>query len=86
MASRKRASQLDVGLVAKGEAKPAAVPVEKTQAPIPKGTKDTIAVTVRLDEERYRRLMAYSTQFVPRRKHQEILVEALDAFLDRVAG
>lgn len=84
MAPRNKASQLDAGLVAKGEAKPAARPNEATQTPLPKGAKETIAVTVRLDPERYRRLVAYGAQFAPRRKNQEILVEALDAYLTQV--
>jgi hypothetical protein len=52
---------------------------------MPHGTKETIALTVRLDPERYRRLVAYAAGFVPRKTHQEILVEALDAYLDHVA-
>ena len=72
MAAR-RSAQLDAGLIArKGKAKPA-------------GTQNTVAVTVRLDEERYKRLIAYGAQFAPRRKNQEIFVEALDAYLDRKA-
>jgi hypothetical protein len=54
-------------------------------ADVPHGTKDTIALTVRLDAERYRRLVAYAAGFVPRKTHQDILVEALDAYLDQVA-
>jgi hypothetical protein len=84
MAPRKKASPLDAGLVAKGDAKPAPRPSEETRTPLPKGTKETIAVTVRLDPERYRRLVAYGAQFAPRRKNQEILVEALDAYLAQV--
>jgi len=48
------------------------------------GTKETIAVTVRLDAERYRKLVRYGAQFVPRRTNQEILIVALDAFLAQV--
>jgi hypothetical protein len=48
------------------------------------GTKETIAVTVRLDAERYRKLVRYGAQFVPRRTNQEILIAALDAFLAQV--
>ena len=84
MATRKKASQLEAGLVAKGEAKPATPPINAAQAPIPKGAKDTIAVTVRLDPERYRRLVAYGARFAPRRKNQDILVAALDAYLAQV--
>ena len=71
-----RRPQLDAGLIArKGEAKPAAMPA---------GTQNTIAVTVRLDADRYKRLIAYGARFAPRRKNQEIFVEALDAYLERV--
>jgi hypothetical protein len=35
--------------------------------------------------ERYRRLIAYAAGFVPRKTHQDILVEPLDAYLDQVA-
>jgi len=87
MATRKAAS-LDADLIArKGEAAPAQPPTPTTTpaANVPHGTKDTIAMTVRLDPERYRRLVAYAAGFVPRKTHQDILVEALDAYLDQVA-
>ena len=75
MAARQSA-QLDAGLIArKGEAKPVG---------IPKGTHNTVAVTVRLDEDRYKRLIAYGARFAPRRKNQAIFVEALDAYLEKV--
>lgn len=87
MATRKAAS-LGADLIArKGEAAPAPPPT-LTSTPaseVPHGTKDTIALTVRLDAERYRRLVAYAAGFVPRKTHQDILVEALDAYLDQVA-
>ena len=41
-------------------------------------------LTVRLDQERYRRLVAYAARFLPCKPHQEILVEALDTSLDKV--
>jgi hypothetical protein len=88
MAERKR-PQLDAGLITrKGEATPAVATdgekkVSQTTS-IPKGTKNTIAVTVRLDAERYKRLIAYGARFAPRRKNQEILVEALDSYLENV--
>jgi hypothetical protein len=71
----------------KGEAAPAQItsPASPPAATVPHGTKDTVALTVRLDQERYRRLVAYAAGFVPRKTHQEILVEALDAYLDQVA-
>jgi hypothetical protein len=49
------------------------------------GTTGTIALTVRLDPEGYRRLVAYAAGFVPRKTHQDILVETPDAYLDLVA-
>ena len=73
MSARQKA-QLDAGLIArKGEAKPAT---------LPSGTGGTVAVTVRLDHERYKRLVTYAAGFAPRRKNQEIFVEALDAYLE----
>jgi hypothetical protein len=84
MATRKAAS-LDADLIArKGEATPAQAPTPPVPS-VPHGTKDTVALTLRLDQERYRRLVAYAAGFVPRKTHQEILVEALDAYLDQVA-
>jgi hypothetical protein len=86
MATRK-AAPLEADLIArKGEAAPAMAPAPTSMpaADVPHGTKDTIALTVRLDSERYRRLVAYAAGFVPRKTHQDILVEALDAYLDQV--
>jgi hypothetical protein len=88
MATRKAAS-LEADLIArKGEAAPAMAPAPRTMpaasADVPHGTKDTIALTVRLDPDRYRRLVAYAAGFVPRKTHQDILVEALDAYLDQM--
>ena len=87
MATRKAASLAPDLIARKGEAAPAQPPTPPTTpvASVPHGTKDTIALTVRLDSERYRRLVAYAAGFVPRKTHQDILVEALDAFLDQVA-
>jgi hypothetical protein len=87
MATRK-AAPLDADLIArKGEATPAQIPspVSQPASTMPHGTKDTVALTVRLDQERYRRLVAYAAGFVPRKTHQDILIEALDAYLDQVA-
>ena len=71
-----RQPRLDAGLIArKGQAKP---------ADIPAGTHNTVAVTVRLDPDRYKRLVTYGARFAPRRKNQEIFVEALDAYLEKV--
>jgi len=84
MAARK-ATSLAADLIArKGEAAPAMAPTPTSTpaASVPHGTKDTIALTVRLDQERYRRLVVRAAGFVPRKAHQDILVEALDAYLD----
>jgi hypothetical protein len=86
MAIRKAAS-LDADLIArKGEAMPAQPPTPTPPAAnLPHGTKDTVALTVRLDQARYRRLVAHAAGFIPRKTHQEILVEALDAYLNQLA-
>jgi hypothetical protein len=57
MATRK-ATSLDADLIArKGEAAPAQVPTPPTlTSSVLHGTKDTVALTLRLDQERYRRL------------------------------
>ncbi len=85
-------------IVRKGEAAPAvaAVPpapartVERpaaskpVRASVPHGLGGTIAVTVRLDPTRYERLKMYGVR--QRRTNQELLVEAIDAFLDDREG
>jgi hypothetical protein len=87
-------------IVRKGEATPAAaasVPIPEGlgtaerrpatgagPAPVPHGLAGTIAVTVRLDPTRYERLKIYGVR--QRRSNQELLVEAIDAFLDGRAG
>jgi hypothetical protein len=53
-------------------------------APVPHGLAGTIAVTVRLDPVRYERLKIYGVR--QRRTNQELLVEAIDAFLEGRAG
>ena len=74
MATRKTAS-LDGGLIArKGQAAPAAVPTATA-------TKDTIAVTVRLDPELYLGLKRYGVSFRPRKTNQQVIVEAIQAYL-----
>ena len=84
--AKSKASTLNAGLlVRKGEAAPSSSEPNAsstTEAPLPRGTKNTVAVTVRLDQERYHRLVGYGTRFTPRRTNQEILVAALDAFLN----
>ncbi len=88
-------TRLDSGLIArKGEAAPAtAAPIEPPAASapasitpesraasvMPKGVGGTIAVTVRLDPERYERLKIHGAR--QRRTNQQILVAALDAYL-----
>jgi hypothetical protein len=56
---------------------PAANPIRPTETA--KGTAGTIAVTVRLDPERYERLKIFGVR--RRKTNQEILVTALDAHL-----
>ena len=73
MASRSNVQRMDAGLVKKGNAKPS--------SSIPKGTRDTTAITVRLDAERYRKLLMLGAQTVPKRTNQQIMVEALDEYL-----
>jgi hypothetical protein len=51
-------------------------PVERS---VPKGIAGTIAVTVRLDPERYERLKFHGAR--QRQSNQQILVAALDAYL-----
>jgi hypothetical protein len=80
MAARKAAALHADLLVRKGDATPATVETPVAAA-LPHGTKETVAVTVRLDAERYHRLVAYGARFAPRRTNQDILVAALDAFL-----
>ncbi len=66
-----------------------AAPVERpeplartaTERPMPKGLAGTIAVTVRLDPDRYERLKVYGARH--RLTNQEILVAALDAHLPK---
>jgi len=83
--AKSKAASLNASLLArKGEAVPASHQVrtaETTAPPLPRGTKDTVAVTVRLDHDRYHKLVGYGALFTPRRTNQEIMIEALDAFL-----
>lgn len=81
MAARKAAALHADLLVRKGDAQPAMAETPAPPAALPHGTKETVAVTVRLDAERYHRLVAYGARFTPRRTNQDILVAALDAFL-----
>ena len=94
--AKRNPAHLDGALLArKGEAAPArasahaeahasdtSVPGSNTS--MAQGTRGTIAVTLRLDPERYQRLVQYGARFVPRRTNQEILMAALDAYLAQV--
>ncbi len=90
----RNASRLEAGLIArKGEAAPAphqdppppaaaepsptagAVPARQ-----PRGLQGTIAVTVRLDPDRYERLKVHGAR--RRLTNQTIIVDALDRYLD----
>ena len=86
MAKRKSAP-LNAGLlVRKGEAVPATdskPPVANGTTPTPlQGTKD-VSLTVKLNDERYHRLLAYGAKSTPRRTNQKIMVDAIDEFLTR---
>lgn len=59
-------------------------PAASGPLPVPHGLAGTIAVTVRLDPARYERLKIYGVR--QRRTNQELLVEAIDAFLDGREG
>lgn len=95
MTSRKPAS-LGAGLIAKkGEAAPVAgvtsptppvapQPIESARKEPSKAVSETIAVTVRLDPERYERLKVYGAR--KRKTNQDILVAALDAYLEQHGG
>lgn len=86
-------ASLSAGLIAKkGEAAPVATVIQPispvavvsrpTVAPVPptpKGTTDTIAVTVRLDPDRYQALKIYGAK--NRTSNQDVLVAALDLYL-----
>ena len=86
-------ASLSAGLIAKkGEAAPVATvtqpvspvavvsrPAVAPATPMPKGTTDTIAVTVRLDSDRYQALKIYGVK--NRISNQDVLVAALDLYL-----
>ncbi len=65
--------RLSRNLVRKGEATPSAS----------KAKGETVSLTFKLDRDRYQRLVIYGTTFVPRKTNQQILLEALDAYLDQ---
>ena len=82
---KRKAAQLDAELlVRKGAAAPAATAQHTASPELLEGTKEMTAVTLRLDRERYRRLVSYGTRFMPRRTNQDILIAALDAYLAEV--
>ena len=66
-------SRLSRNLVRKGGAKPSA----------PQGKGNTVSLTFKLDGERYQKLVTYGATFVPRKTNQQILLEALDAYLEQ---
>ena len=86
MAKRKSAP-LNAGLlVRKGEAAPATdtKPLEANDdAPAPSQETKAVSLTVKLDDERYHRLLAYGARFTPRRTNQKIVVAAIDEYLAR---
>ena len=83
MSTRPKPAQLSSALVVrKGEAAPArpgvAAPADAPAAPPP---PDLTSMTLKLDDERYRRLKELGMRR-PRRSSQDILVAALDAYLE----
>ena len=83
--AKPKSAPLNSGLlVRKGQAVPATSDkalVANDATPPPSGAK-AIALTVKLDPERYHKLVGYAARFTPRRTNQEIMVAALDAYLD----
>ena len=41
-----------------------------------------IALTLRVDPERYTRLCTHATRFTPRKSFQKLILEAIDGYLD----
>lgn len=84
-----KTAHLDSGLIVrKGEAAPtvATIPTAPPIEPaggVAKGIAGTIAVTVRLDPSRYERLKIHGVK--TRQSNQQILVDALDAYLEKSA-
>ena len=81
--ARAKRTPLGSQLIArKGTAAPAThtMPASPKVSGIPRGTKETVAVTVRLDSARYRKLLSFGARFMPRKTNQEIIVLALDQF------
>jgi hypothetical protein len=85
--AKRKSTPLNAGLlVRKGEATPAtdSQPLVTNDAmpPPARRMKGAVALTVKLDPKRYHRLLEYGARFTPRRTNQEIIVAALDAYLD----
>ena len=86
MSARPKPAQLSSALVVrKGEATPAhTAPAVASDLPFPAPCAppvDLTSMTLKLDDERYRRLKGLGMRR-PRRSSQDILVAALDAYLD----
>jgi hypothetical protein len=75
LAARQKSMEAWVASLRQTHATPA--PAEPSGRP-PK----SIALTLRLDPERYGRLSEHAARFTPRRSFQAIIVTALDAYLD----
>lgn len=84
MADRsRRPAAIDADILArKGNALPAGVTAEAPQGRRREPAAKRTALTVKVDDTLYAALSAYCGQTVPRRSHQEVLEEALRAFLD----
>jgi hypothetical protein len=77
--AKAKPAQLDESLIPrKGEAAPAVMSGSAEAG----GRVQTIAVTVRLDEDRYTRLKVFGAR--TRRTNQDILLAALDAYFQKI--
>jgi hypothetical protein len=47
---------------------------------------EIVSHAFKVDKERYQKLVAYGATFVPRKTNQQILLEALDAYLEQKGG
>jgi hypothetical protein len=74
MPTRKTAALDGSQIARKGQAAPAAVPTATA-------TKDTIAVTVRLETALYLALKGRGVSYRPRKTNQEMIVEAIKVYL-----
>jgi hypothetical protein len=79
--TEQRAKSIEQRLQALVDSLPVATPPASPPAPRARAPKP-IALTLRLDPERYTRLCTHAARYTPRRSFQAILVEALDAYLD----